>query len=324
MAFAPDRAIALLARAWEQQRLAHALLVSGPDADDLRTVALRVAEMVNGWPRLDDIDALRQRGAIVIEPESKSRRIKVDQMRDAERRLQLTSEGARKLCVIVDADRMLTEAANSFLKTLEEPPAGTLILLLTRTPEQLLDTIRSRCLRLPLYRPGASGMELSEHGTAWVQLMAAYFTAGAPDTMRATGLLADFQGILAEIRSAIEERHDEAFKEEVALYGKTTDGIWLKNREDHYDNLTESAYQEQRMELLILLYTWFGELLRRREGLAAIDLPAFGTVTADIAARFSADDLHRRLRAIDELRRNLATTVREPLALEVAFLKAFG
>jgi hypothetical protein len=44
----------------------------------------------------------------------------------------------------------------------------------------------------------------------------------------------------------------------------------------------------------------------------------------EIATRLSSDDLFRRIHAVDELRRNLATTVREPLALEVAFLKAFG
>jgi DNA polymerase-3 subunit delta' len=325
MAFAPDHALSLISRAWHQGRLAHAFLISGSHPDDLRHLAVSIAALVNDWPNLSDLDSLRQHGAIVIEPESKLRRIKVDQMRDAERRLQLTSSGNMKLCVVSDADRMMAEAANAFLKTLEEPPDGTLILLLTRAPDQLLDTIRSRCVRVPLFRPGHSGLDLSESGTSWVQLMAAYFSAHEkPDGLRAMGLLSDFQAILSEVRSEIEQRHKDALREEIDTYGKTTDGIWLRDREDYYDNLTESSYQEQRNSFLTILYTWFGELLRRREGLPAVDLPGFAASMQEIAARFPAPDLHKRLRAVDELRRNLATTVREPLALEVAFLKAFG
>jgi hypothetical protein len=155
--------------------------------------------------------------------------------------------------------------------------------------------------------------------------MAAYFSAHEkPDGLRAMGLLSDFQAILSEVRSEIEQRHKDALREEIDTYGKTTDGIWLRDREDYYDNLTEPSYQEQRNSFLTILYTWFGELLRRREGLPAVDLPGFSASMQEIAARFPAPDLHKRLRAVDELRRNLATTVREPLALEVAFLKAFG
>jgi DNA polymerase-3 subunit delta' len=324
MAFAPDQAFSLITKAWEQGRLAHAFLISGAEAADQRQLALRMASLVNGWPALKELDDLRQHGAIVIEPESKVRRIRVQQMRDAEHRLRLTSDGTYKLCVVSDADRMVPEAANAFLKTLEEPPDGSLILLLSRAPDQLLDTIRSRCVRIPLFRSGAAGLTLSDSGTAWVQLMAAYFSSGKPDRHRAMGLLADFQGILSEARAEIEHAHKEAFREEVETYGKTTDGAWLKSREDYYDDLTESTYQEQRNSFLALLYTWFGELLRRRTGLPAADLPGFAASMEEIAARLSSEDLFRRIHAVDELRRNLATTVREPLALEVAFLKAFG
>jgi DNA polymerase-3 subunit delta' len=324
VSFLPDEAFDHIARAHAQGRLAHAFLISGSGSEDLRGLALRIAELVNGWRGLQSLDDLRGRGAIVIEPESKLRRIKVAQMREAERTLQFTSDARVKMCVISDADRMMTEAANSFLKTLEEPPDNTLILLLTRAPEQLLATIRSRCVRVPLRRSAANGLTLTESGEGLVQLLAAYFSGGKPDDARASGLLADVQAIFDEVKGDIVARHKSALKEEVETYGKTTDGVWLKDREDYYDDLTESAWQEQRNDLLSLLFTWLGEIQRRHFGLPALDLPAWSATTEQLAARYPVDDLHRRLKAVDEMRRNLATNVREVLALEVGFLKAFG
>jgi DNA polymerase III subunit delta' len=324
MAFQPDHAFSLISRAHAQGRLAHAFLVSGADAEDQRTLAVRVCALVNGWDGVESLDDLRRRGAIVIEPEGKLRMIKIGMMREAERALQFTSEAVYKVVVVSDADRMNVEACNSFLKTLEEPPANTLILLLTRAPEQLLDTVRSRCVRVPLYRDGQTGLTLTETEEQLIHLLAAYFSQGRPDASRAMGLLADFQSITAGLRSDIEDRHKAALKDEMSAYGKTTDGVWLKERDGYYDDLTESAYQEQRNGLLGLLFTWLGEIQRRHFGLPALDLPAWNAVTEQLAQKYSVDDLHRRLKAVDGMRRNLSTNVREVLALEVGFLHAFG
>ncbi len=57
-------------------------------------------------------------------------------------------DGGVKVGIVVDADCMGEEAGNAFLKTLEEPPAQTVILLLTADPQRLLPTILSRCLRI--------------------------------------------------------------------------------------------------------------------------------------------------------------------------------
>jgi len=324
MSFLPDHAFDLIARAHAQGRLAHAFLISGSSTGDLRSLAVRIAGLVNGWQGMDTLDDLRGKGAIVIEPESKLRRIKVAQMREAERALQFTSDARLKLCVISEADRLMVEAANSFLKTLEEPPANTLILLLTRAPEQLLDTIRSRCVRVPLRRTAANGIALTEAGGNLVNLLAAYFAAGTPDDSRAAGLMADVQNLFDEVKSDIVSRHKSALRDEVETYGKTTDGLWLKDREDYYDDLTESAWQEQRNDLLSLLFTWLGEIQRRHFGLPALDLPAWAATTEQLAAKYPVPELQRRLNAVDEMRRNLTTNVREVLALEVGFLKAFG
>ena len=83
-----------------------------------------------------------------IEPESKSRKILVEQIRELEASLRLHATRAKvKFGVVYEADRLMPQAANAFLKTLEEPPDHSLLILVTALPQALLDTIRSRCNR---------------------------------------------------------------------------------------------------------------------------------------------------------------------------------
>lgn len=325
MAFAPEQALQLLKTAHENGRLAHAFLLCGPEMADLHRLAVDAACMINGWEAPDSLDGLRKLGAVVLEPESKIRRIKIDPVREVIRHLQFsTSDGGKKIVILSEADRLTVEATNSFLKTLEEPPPDTLILLLTRSPEQLLDTVRSRCVRLTLFRPQSDGIPLTESQRTLLDALAAYFTTGAPSPTRAMGLLADFQQLMAGIREEIEEEHKESLKEETDHYGRSTDGVWLRERKDYYDDLTEGACAEQRNALIGTLFSWLGELLRRRHQLPVLDLPGYAAVTERIAATLPDAEIHRRLAAVDEMRRNLTTNVREVLALEVGFLHAFG
>ena len=81
-----------------------------------------------------------------IEPLPDKRDISIDQLRAMQRELSLRPyEAPRKACIIEPAERMSINAANSLLKTLEEPPGNALIILLTENAGMLLPTIRSRC-----------------------------------------------------------------------------------------------------------------------------------------------------------------------------------
>lgn len=81
-----------------------------------------------------------------------SNQITVEQVRELQGFLSLTSHraGGRRVVVIQPADRMNSSAANALLKLLEEPPDGTLFLLVTDEIRRLLPTILSRCLRYPM------------------------------------------------------------------------------------------------------------------------------------------------------------------------------
>jgi DNA polymerase-3 subunit delta' len=84
----------------------------------------------------------------VLEPDEKAS-IKIDVVRDVLQRTAFRPfEGTRRVVIIRDADTLEPEAQNALLKSLEEPPPGTVFLLTSAVPGMLLPTVRSRCMRL--------------------------------------------------------------------------------------------------------------------------------------------------------------------------------
>lgn len=137
-----------LAACMREDRLAHAYILTGGGGEALEQAFYRLAAVLLGSSDLQHPDLH------VVRPESKSRRITVDQIRDLEVKLHLKSlRQGKKIAAILDAERMClppAQAANAFLKTLEEPPSNTVIFLTSHRPEQFLPTIKSRCLILEL------------------------------------------------------------------------------------------------------------------------------------------------------------------------------
>ena len=106
MAFTRKAAIGFLRRAHEQARLGHAYLISGPTGSGKREVAAELASTVNGTDA-GDVFSSKAREIFVAEPESKSRRILIEQIRELEHGLQMrASDGRRKVAIIVEADRL--------------------------------------------------------------------------------------------------------------------------------------------------------------------------------------------------------------------------
>jgi DNA polymerase-3 subunit delta' len=92
--------------------------------------------------------------------------IGIDQVRQLVAELSLTSyEGGSKVAIVEPADAMTTSAANSLLKTLEEPPGDTLLILIVDRPGHLPATIFSRCQRLNIGVPGEA------EGLSWLQAL---------------------------------------------------------------------------------------------------------------------------------------------------------
>ena len=170
------QSIAFLQSAVTHERLAHAYLFHGEEAIGKRLTAIRLAQALNCEqpPEADGLDSCgtcrscRQIEArihpdfFVIEPdqEQATRQIKIEQVREIEHQIMYRPlVGERKICLIDDADRMTIGAANALLKTLEEPPAHSLFLVISSRPAALPATIRSRCQALRFTTPARTQVE---------------------------------------------------------------------------------------------------------------------------------------------------------------------
>ncbi len=152
------RPVKILQRSLDKNRLAHGILLHGRSLATLEEVALALAGVLLGAPG----KASGHPDLFTLRPSRKARRIRIDVTRELIRAIHHTpSQGSRKVALVYEADRMNTASANAFLKTLEEPPADTNILLLTTRPYNLLETIRSRTFsfRLPVEVESLAGAE---------------------------------------------------------------------------------------------------------------------------------------------------------------------
>jgi DNA polymerase-3 subunit delta' len=322
MAFTSKAAIGFLRRAHENNRLAHAYLISGPAGSGKREVAAELASVVNGTD-VDNIFSNKAREIFVAEPESKSRRILIEQIRELEHGLQMRGgEGRQKVAIIAEADRLQPQAANAFLKTLEEPPGNSLLLLLSALPEALPDTIVSRCISIPL-APNGQEAELPERSEL-VDLLRRAAREKIWGVQQAYRLSQGMQALLGEIRDQIKTENEEALKNEEARYRNSTDGAWLEDREEYYKALTESRYIQRRADLIEILLEFWSDVLRACAKVVRRDLPTAKKETAALAERFTAPEVLRRIQRLEELRDNLGRNIQEALAFEVAFLEVFG
>ncbi len=320
MPFSRTTAFEYLQRAHEQNRLAHAYLITGPPGSGKQLLAANLASLVNGTPAKDVFSA-KAREIFVARPESKSRRIVIEQIRGLEHALQMCAANTRrKVAIIPDADRLQPQAANAFLKTLEEPPKDSLLLLLSALPEALPETILSRCIAIPIASNGESENRYEEK---LVQLLQQTSRQQSWTIQFAYGLAQEFQRLLRAVREEVKSETDEAMKRETTRYKDATDGAWLEEREEHYKALTESLYLQRRAGLIETLFAWWTDVLRASNSVAQRDLPYARKETAALATRFNTVEILKRIRSLEELRDHLGRNIHEALAIEVAFLTIF-
>jgi len=324
MAFSPETALQYLERARTRGQLAHAYIVSGLNPGRRLDFAFRFAQFLNPSSAAD-LAGMTADGVHVVEAQSKSRAIGINQIRALEHMIhQRAGHGRSKIGVIVEADRMTTQATNAFLKTLEEPPPDSLLLLLTGSPDQLLPTVISRCLRLTLAAPEPAAIELTESEAQIVDALAIHF-AKPPSPMRALACMRTYAAVLAETKSSLAEACAREYKEEAAHYDTTTDAAaWLRQREEYFEALAQARYLEARSGALGLVFLWFGDLVRRGSGHPRLAFPHYESLITQAAAMLPVDDWLRRLACLEDLRRAYETNVNESLATELAFMGALG
>ncbi|HAM71117.1 MAG TPA: hypothetical protein DCM86_05690 [Verrucomicrobiales bacterium] len=325
-------------RALDGGRLAHAYLVTGSRMKTLELFARSLAKTLNclqppqlggsGLPldacdrcaSCEKIDRAGHPDLFWIRSESKSRQIRVKQMEGFLGELHLKPNEARyKLGMIVEAECLNDESANKFLKTLEEPPPRTLLLLLTLAPERVLETLQSRCQRVFLGGEEPPGGEAGEQ--PWLEAFAsaaASNSGGLLDRYRLLGVLTkQLEGVREEIRERLE-------KASLLGSGAEIDPEMGERLEKELDAAVEGEYRRRRGELLAALSWWLRDIWLGTLGTetGARQLPALASATEAVARRLKPEEAMANLEQIERTQRTLnSTNVQEALALEVGLLK---
>ena len=163
------------------ERPAHAYLLTGPDPGNLRDAAMLLAQAFNCTAPQHDgpcgqCDCCREIATgVFADLHMGEPRLKLAEVKS---QLALLSErpfvGRRRMVVLPDVPDMTREAQNVLLKTLEEPPASSVLVLTAPSLEGILPTVVSRCRHIPV--PGPSGRELADslHGAGTDPLAAAF------------------------------------------------------------------------------------------------------------------------------------------------------
>jgi DNA polymerase-3 subunit delta' len=152
-----EKPIRLLQQAIKTDKVVHSYLFLGNEGIGKKQVALQFSKALNclgEGPETGEacdhclsckkVDDGLHPDVLLLEPENHI--LKVEQVRQMQRDLAYRPyEGRRRVCIIAAADRMAPNMSNSLLKTLEEPPLHTVIILLANNPRLLLPTILSRC-----------------------------------------------------------------------------------------------------------------------------------------------------------------------------------
>ena len=138
-----ERAIRILERSRKNGKLAHAYLFEGPDYLGKKKLALGFGGLILGKNEKNTENNL---DLMIICPDKNSKQITVEEIRNLERKLSFYPYYSKyKVVIIEQADRMNKTAANALLKTLEEPNATAIIILITSDSSNIPTTIKSRC-----------------------------------------------------------------------------------------------------------------------------------------------------------------------------------
>jgi DNA polymerase-3 subunit delta' len=234
---------------------------------------------------------------------------------------------------------MNENAANAFLKTLEEPPPKSVLILLTTEAPRVLETVVSRCLRLNFATEGRRALDPAH--LAWLRTFSDLAAAEQKSLLGRYRLLDVILRKLNEMKEAIEkglaersplERHPDAEKD-------------LKEKwEEELKAAIESEYRRQRADLLVSVQWWLRDVWLHTLGAVGLasclspnkeagdnqetcpepsELLAMPEVVGskEVAGRLSAREAMENLAVFERVQSLLHTNVQEALALEVGLLK---
>lgn len=242
---------------------------------------------------------------LVIKPEAEGKAIKVDQIRDLIEKLSLTAHGrhGRRVVIISPAEAMNHQAANSLLKSLEEPPENTYFFLITSELSALPATIRSRCQLLNM--PGPNAQQACEwleqaSGSATENSIALEMADNAPLTalmLLNSGAIPIYQQLFAEFLQPDSQQHGASYLAEQ----------WLK--------------QEQYMPINWML-RWLSVLIKLKQSNGSVVMPFFQKKGLETLIHgLTLEQLFRFYDDVLEVSRQWSAPLNRRLQLESLFTK---
>jgi len=251
-----DSAVSFLKSAISNNRLSHAYIFSGPDGVGKRLTAINFAKALNCekassyevcemCPSCKKINESLHPDISIISPQKEGGSIKIEDVRQIIKDIYLKPFEARKKVYIIDgAQDMKHEAANALLKTLEEPPADSILILITENLKALFHTIvsRSQVVRFfPLKLKEIEGILTKE-----------YLLDGTP-----AHILAHLSG--GRLGEAMRFKDDDIFTKRASLMKS----ISSRPLNLDFDNVRKEDF---RLYLNILL-SWYRDILNMKVGL---------------------------------------------------------
>lgn len=309
-------AVRLLQLSLARGQLSHAYLFLGPPRIGKTTLAVALAQAVNctgdsppcGECRSCRLIAAGRHPDIRLVEGGEVRAILIDQVRTLQHEIVLSPvEARRRVVILTDFQGATPEAANSLLKTLEEPPAQVMLILTASQRERLLPTIFSRCRPLWLRPPSdetiARGLQarldVPEERAHQLARLAAGKVGWAVQAARDESPLRQRAEHLRRIQ-------------EITGAGTLERLRWARDLSEQADGLPA---------FLDCWLSWWRDLLLWRAGcpelIANVDQEA--TLTA-AAPSYGVPELLRGLKALNEARRRLDSNANPRLTLEVLFL----
>ncbi|MEW6126134.1 MAG: DNA polymerase III subunit delta' [Acidobacteriota bacterium] len=237
--------------------------------------------------------------------------IKIEQTREMSKEAYFKPfEGRRRVFIIDEAERLKEQAANSILKTLEEPPDTSLIILITEKPYALLQTIRSRC-------------QMLNFAPLTYQELEAFLKANYKRPMEETRLLARLArgsiGRALEIDLGEYREARQAALEIIEAQLVTHDAIRLLAAAEHLGRKLDKPEFEKQTDLMLILLQ---DIFYLKSGKAIDSL-----TNADIAERLkriadasSFEQISHFVERLEGVLQNLARNINRHLALEAAFV----
>ncbi len=228
--------------------------------------------------------------------------------------LGYTAGNHRKFGVIEDADRMGVEAQNALLKTLEEPPPETTIILSTANPSSLLPTTRSRCqmISLPDFRPPVEFDGANEVKQALFELC---FEA-ANDLCRTEEALQKMLAVASKLAETARETAEAEFQNLSSSAAAADDAAFLKQLEIRITDAASGEYIRNRRRFTGLINTFCSQIFMLSRGVKREDLPCANVFDhLPIPLEIPEERGNAILKEAEELEYTLRFNVNDELAL---------